>query len=148
MKSTNARAFLIVALGPVALAGCAGGGNSRPSTAPAARPVQTAPPPQTGTPPPAAATGFRAPKVMNLPGLENVIGRDAQLLANQFGQPRLSVKEGDAVKLQFAGNACVLDIFLYPLRQGAVPTATYVDARRASDGREVDRAACVAALRR
>ena len=142
------KATIFLAIASTALAACAGGGSgARPSTAPVNRPVQS-PPPQAGTAPPLAATGFRAPKVMNAPGLENVIGRDAQLLANQFGQPRLTVKEGDVVKLQFAGNACVLDVFLYPLRQGAVPTATYVDARRASDGREVDRAACVAALRR
>ena len=51
-------------------------------------------------------------------------------------------------KLQFSGQACVLDVFLYPLRPGAEPVATYVDARRPSDGVEVDRAACVAALRR
>jgi hypothetical protein len=41
----------------------------------------------------------------------------------------------------------VLDVYLYPLTQGAEPTATYVDARRASDGLDVDRARCVAALR-
>ena len=37
---------------------------------------------------------------------------------------------------------------LYPLAGQSQPTATYLDARRASDGREVDRAACVAALKR
>jgi hypothetical protein len=42
----------------------------------------------------------------------------------------------------------VLDVFLYPLKPGAAPVATYVDARRASDGRDVDRAACIAALMR
>ena len=49
---------------------------------------------------------------------------------------------------QFAGTACVLDVFLYPLRQGGEPVATHVEARRASDGQEVDRAACAQALRR
>jgi hypothetical protein len=34
------------------------------------------------------------------------------------------------------------------LRPGAEPVATYVDARRPSDGLDVDRAACVAALQR
>ena len=56
--------------------------------------------------------------------------------------------EGDARKLQFAGEPCVLDIYLYPLRPGAEPTATYVDARRTSDALDVDRAACVRALGR
>ena len=49
-------------------------------------------------------------------------------------------------KLQFAGPPCVLDVYLYPLRPGAEPVATHVDARRESDGRDVDRAACIAAL--
>ena len=35
-------------------------------------------------------------------------------------------------KLQFAGERCVLDVFLYPLREGQEPVATYVEARRAS----------------
>lgn len=85
---------------------------------------------------------------MNVPGLESVIGKGATALANMFGPPRLEVKEGDVRKLQFSGQACVLDVYLYPLSQGAEPSATYVNARRASDGLEVDRAACVAALRR
>lgn len=85
---------------------------------------------------------------MSLPGLENVIGKNETALANMFGAPRLTVKEGDARKLQFTGEACVLDIYLYPLQPRAEPSATHVDARRASDGQDVDRAACVAALRR
>lgn len=109
--------------------------------------------PSVGTPPqvtrPAPTTqAFRAPRVMNMPGLENVIGKNETALANLFGAPRLNVKEGDARKLQFAGEACVLDVYLYPLQPRGEPSATYVDARRASDGSDVDRAACVRALRR
>lgn len=88
------------------------------------------------------------PQVQSLPGLEGVIGSTATQLGRDFGPPRLDVVEGDARKLQFTGNACVLDIFLYPSAAGREPQATYVDARRASDGADVDRAACVAALRR
>ena len=84
---------------------------------------------------------------MDIPGLEGVIGADARSLAQQFGKPRLDVIEGDARKLQFSGRPCVLDVYLYPPKQGADPRATYVDARRESDGQDVDRAACVAALR-
>ena len=83
---------------------------------------------------------------MNLPGLEGVIGKDETALANLFGPPRLNVREGDVTKLQFTGEACVLDIYLYPLAPGARPSATYVAARRASDALDVDRAACVRAL--
>lgn len=85
---------------------------------------------------------------MNVPGLEGVIGSNETALANLFGPPRLSVTEGDAKKLQFTGEACVLDVYLYPLEPRGEPSATYVDARRASDGLDVDRAACVAALKR
>jgi hypothetical protein len=85
---------------------------------------------------------------MRAPGLERVIERDSATLVRQFGNPRLDVHEGDMRKLQFSGEACVLDVFLYPLREGAEPVATWVEARRASDGQDVDRAACVAALHR
>lgn len=85
---------------------------------------------------------------MNVPGIEGVIGQDVAGLQRQFGQPSLDVVEGDVRKLQFRGTACVLDVYLYPLQPGAAPTATYVDSRRASDGLDVDRAACVAAMRR
>lgn len=87
-----------------------------------------------------------APQVMRLPGLEGVIGRSAPQLEQRFGKARLNVEEGDATKLQFSGDACVLDIYLYPMSPGTPALATHVEARRASDGRDVDRAACVRAL--
>lgn len=89
-----------------------------------------------------------APVVHAAPGLEGVIGARAGELARLFGPPRLDVQEGDARKLQFVGPACVLDVYLYPQGTGAEVRATYVDARRSTDARDVDRAACVAALRR
>lgn len=82
------------------------------------------------------------------PGLENVVGADAGALTRLFGPPRLDVIEGDARKLQFVGKACLLDVYLYPSSRSREPLATYVDARRASDGRDVDKGACVSALRR
>jgi hypothetical protein len=99
-------------------------------------------------PPAPSAAGARVPQIQRLPGLEEVIEHDAASLVRRFGDPRLDVREGDMRKLQFAGGPCVLDVFLYPLRAGAEPVATYVEARRTSDGQEVDRAACVASLRR
>lgn len=112
-------------------------------------PVVSRPPPQTSGPVAAPSSqSFIAPTVMRMPGLEAVIGADARRLAELFGPARLTVPEGDAVKLQFTGTACVLDVFLYPLRPGGQPAATHVEARRPSDGQDTDRAACVAALRR
>lgn len=86
-------------------------------------------------------------RVQAAPGLEGVIGATPDDLIREFGPARLDVWEGDARKLQFAGQPCVLDIYLYPLTKGQDPQATYVEARRASDGQDVDRAACIAALR-
>lgn len=125
------------------LAGCV----SAPAPPPRA-PRPAAPPPMAGPVAAPSSQGFIAPTVMRLPGLESVIGADARRLTEIFGPARLTVPEGDAVKLQFAGAACVLDVFLYPLRPGGQPAATHVEARRPSDGEDVDRAACVAALRR
>ena len=81
------------------------------------------------------------------PILQNVVGRNARLLESQFGKPDLDVREGNARKLQFASPVCVLDAYLYPPRGGGEPVVTYVDARL-PDGRDMDRASCIAALSR
>lgn len=86
-------------------------------------------------------------QIQALPGLESVIGADALELGRQFGAPRLDLIEDDARKLQWSGPACILDVYLYPRQGSARAIATYVDARR-GDGRDVDRAACVSALRK
>lgn len=130
-----------LALAISAMLSACGGAIPRPDSA--SRPSAAIPPSRPTAPirPPPEAQILRAP------GLESVIGANARSLMNQFGQPRLDVAEGDVRKLQFSGRACVLDIYLYPVPNRAEPIATYVDARRASDGLDVDRAACVAALR-
>ena len=110
------------------LGGCAAQSER---TAPAAH---RAPPPQRVAP-------------YNSTGLENVIGRTARMLEAQFGKPALDVREGPARKLQFAGPACVLDAYLYPPKGGGEPIVTHIDARL-RDGRDLDRASCVAALTR
>ncbi|MDE2595477.1 MAG: hypothetical protein KGL44_01225 [Sphingomonadales bacterium] len=131
----------LLALLPL-LAACGGSGNAPVRSAPLPHhPASTAVvrPPVHRPPPPA--------QVQMIPGLEGVIGAGVDDLVRQFGPARLDVWEGDARKLQFTGTPCVLDVFLYPPAQGRDPRATYVDARR-SDGREVDKVACVAALRK
>jgi hypothetical protein len=80
-------------------------------------------------------------------GLEGVIGRSARALIALFGNPDLDDREGPARKLQFLGPACVLDAYLYAPRAGAEPVVTHIDARL-PDGRDIDRASCVAALSR
>jgi hypothetical protein len=119
-------------------AGSGGAVQSAGTTAPPPRRVIVRRP--VHAPPPAA-------QVQALPGIVGVIGMDRGALTRQFGTARLDVWEGDARKLQFVGTACVLDIYLYPPQAGQEPVATYVDARRVSDGQDVDRASCIAALR-
>jgi hypothetical protein len=131
----------------VALAACGPTTGAKVASTPAPATARVASVPATRPAPPATG-GFRAARVMNATGLESVVGADSAALQRQFGKPRLDVWEGDARKLQFSGEACVLDVYLYPSRPGATPTATYVDARRASDGLDVDRTACVKALKR
>jgi hypothetical protein len=138
-------AFLLLPL----VAACVAVPPSQPDSPqgpPVVRPPTTGVPPTRPIQPP--QVGFRAPQILRLPGLEGVIEQNFAGLVRQFGSPRLEVAEGDMRKLQFSGQACVLDVFLYPLREGGEPVATYVDARRPSDGQDVDRAACVQALRR
>ena len=84
------------------------------------------------------------PPVVSTSGLERVLGHNARSLVSLFGNPELDVREEQARKLQFSGPICVLDAYLYP-RGGREPVVTYVDARQ-PDGRDIDRASCVAAL--
>jgi hypothetical protein len=86
----------------------------------------------------------RAP-VLNRAGLEGVLGHDARALQALLGKPSLDVQESDARKYQFSSEICVLDVYLYPPSRGREPVATWVDARL-PDGREMDRASCVAAM--
>ena len=86
-------------------------------------------------------------KPLALPGLAGVIGATPNQLVALFGPPRLDIVEGDARKLQFSAKPCVLDAYLYPPAPGRTPETTYLDARL-GDGRNIDRAGCVAALRR
>lgn len=121
--------------------------NQSPPSTTVRRPAPLPTPPVSATPP-QPVDGFRSPRIISTPGLEWVIGKDARSLDRTFGQARLNVAEGDARKIQYSGPACVLDIILYPLQPGADPVATYVEARRASDGVTVSTVDCANALRR
>jgi hypothetical protein len=87
------------------------------------------------------------PPVPASEGAENVIGRDAGDLFRMFGEARLDIREGVARKLQYRGEACVLDAYLYAPREGAEPVVTHVDTRD-RNGEPVEREACIRALRR
>ncbi len=125
----------------LALAGC---GGQSPRVASAQLPPIAQPPAKIEP----LARPVPEAEVMHLPGLDSVIGARANLLLQAFGTPRIDLKEGDVRKLQFAGAPCVLDIYLYPPDGGGEQIATHVEARRASDGQDVDRGQCVQALRK
>ena len=99
----------------------------------------------TAVPPPSAAP--IRPVVQNAVGLEGVMGRTAPALVGRFGAPALDVREGTARKLQFSNAICVLDLYLYPRAGGGEAVVTHIDARF-PDGRDLDRASCVASFGR
>ncbi len=110
------------------LAGCGGG------TAPPVYSASHIPVPQ-------------APSAVSAPvSAAGVGGQTASALIARFGPPRIDLQEGTARKLQFAGPACVLDVYLYPRGRGE-PVATHLDTRL-RDGRATDPASCMAMLRR
>lgn len=96
--------------------------------------------------PTTTGTSAPPPRSFSTIGLESVMGRDAEALVRQFGQADLDVREGTARKLQFGSPVCVMDAYLYPRGRGEA-VVTYIDTRL-PDGRDVDRASCVAALSR
>jgi hypothetical protein len=99
----------------------------------------------TSAPPPLAVT--RSPPMLPT-GLDRVLGQTARGLTALFGDADQDVREAaGARRLQFAGPICVLDAYLYPPagNASAEGKVTYVDARQ-PDGRDIDRASCVAAL--
>lgn len=127
------KGLAILVLGAVLTSACASGGAPRAASA---------------TPAPQPSTGFRPPVVQNERGLESVIGKGARDLTRRFGKARLDLTEGEARKLQFSSRECVLDVFLYPLRDNAAPVATHVEARQRIGGGDTDRARCIEEVER
>lgn len=96
-------------------------------------PTETATP----TPPPAPA-----PQQSRESGI--LIGLTGNELVTRFGRPVLQIKEGNSFKLQFRGELCVLDAFLYP-STGAQYRVTHVEARSRA-GTETNQSDCIRAL--
>jgi hypothetical protein len=130
-------------VGALVAALLAGGCASGAATSGAARPaVATVPTIEAEVP---AEVTLRAPRES---GLNSVIGERAERLIERLGQTRIDLTEGNARKLQFAGERCVLDIYLYPIAEGFAPVATHVEARLRQDGQDTDRTACIAEVGR
>lgn len=99
------------------------------------------------TPPPPPPAKAPAPAAVRPVQHNSLIGGNVDAIGRMFGKPRLDVVEGPARKLQYAGTACIIDIYFYSARAGADPVATHVDART-PDGRSTDVDSCAATLRR
>lgn len=93
------------------------------------------------TAPPAAVVPPPAPQV----GLESVINKGADVAIALLGPSSLDRREGPARHLQFAGTACVLDLFYYPPPGANAQIATYADARR-PDGSAMQPGDCLRLL--
>lgn len=130
------RLSLIRPLAAAALAGLAAACASAPA---AKRPVVA------GTP---GSAIIRLPEMMAASGLETVLGASAGAITRRLGEPRLDWLDGDVRKLQFAGKACVMDVYLYPLQPGAEPVATHVEARLREGGAPTDRGQCLSEIAR
>ena len=97
--------------------------------------------------PPSPIAVTRSPPMAKT-SLDRVLGQNARGLTALFGDADQDVKEAQgARRMQFAGPICILDAYLYAPRVGGEGEVTYVDARQ-PDGRDIDRASCVAALTR
>jgi len=76
----------------------------------------------------------------------DLIGMSASELVARLGTPRLQIREGDGIKLQFTAPNCVLDAYIYPpTSRGGLARATHIDTRN-RDGRSVDQAGCLAMI--
>jgi hypothetical protein len=74
----------------------------------------------------------------------SLVGMTTSELVGHFGKPALQIREGTSLKLQFRGQRCVLDAYLYTAHDGVL-RVTYVDTR-APSGVDMDQAACISAL--
>lgn len=73
-----------------------------------------------------------------------LIGLTGNELVSRFGRPVLQIKEGNSFRLQFRGQLCVLDAFLYP-SAGAQYRVTHVEARSRA-GTDTNQRDCIRML--
>ena len=112
---------ILIALALLALSACA------------RVPTETATP----TPPP-------APPVQQTSESGVLIGLTGTELVTRLGRPVLQIKEGNSFKLQFRGQLCVLDAFLYP-STGAQYRVTHVETRSRA-GTATNQSDCIRTL--
>lgn len=67
---------------------------------------------------------------------EELMGKDPQTLRSLMGAPTLLRKDHGAEVWQYAGKSCVLFVYLYPNKAGALDVS-YLDARSKTSGAAV-----------
>ena len=113
----------IIFFAVIVVAGCA----STPDTAPVQPPTST-------------------PLLSNTHEHENLNGMTAVNLVEHLGTPRIQIREGDGLKIQFAGPNCLLDAYLYqPPNSSGAPRVTHIDARN-YQGDPFNPKACIASI--
>lgn len=96
--------------------------------------------------PPASAVPPPGPMVHRHGSLAGLTTLDLQ---QRFGAPRLQLRNGPGLMLQFGGGPCVLDAYLYPPASGSgAARVTHVEARRLPNGEAMREADCAALIAR
>lgn len=96
-------------------------------------------PTETATPTPPPAPPVQQPRESGV-----LIGLTGNELVTRLGRPVLQIKEGNSFKLQFRGQLCVLDAFLYP-STGAQYRVTHVETRSRA-GTATNQSDCIRTL--
>ena len=87
-----------------------------------------------------------APLLTNTHEHDNLNGMTQVDLTEHLGTPRTQVREGDGLKLQFAGPACVLDAYLYPPTSGSGAVRVSHSDARTLQGATFSAKACIASI--
>ncbi|MFT9099967.1 MAG: hypothetical protein ABF461_03255 [Zymomonas mobilis subsp. pomaceae] len=93
-------------------------------------------------PPPPKRPVIVSPAYHGTPKLKGMTARN---LFDLLGRPDQDMDEAWARRLQFLAPSCVLDVYLYPPRQGEEMVVRHVDARDLH-GNDFNQDTCIAAL--
>ncbi len=79
--------------------------------------------------PGASKTSMRDQPKKALPTLHEMIGLDRGQVSALLGKPRFRRQDSPADLWQYGNGKCVLDLFLYKIRDGSVYKVTHVEVR-------------------
>lgn len=127
----------LVLIASLALAACV-------SESDAERPQVAAPEAQTAALAPAPGAEKEeppAPVVLPVPDPQEFKGFTEAELTQAMGKPDFTRKDRVARLWQYKGKECVLDLFLYPQKEGGMKV-THVDLRPRNNGQAIDAQSC------